>query len=304
MKLWHAVPPHPARGPAVHVPASTARRCGSSTSGSRTSSTAKIGLNYEYLNGGPIPWYVPRPSRSTRSRRGTAHVARLRRPRTMLSYLLRRLLLFIPTLIGATARVLRLMALSPVGIVDVAAAAGRRPAPGQRAVREAYLHERYGLDKPPIVQYLRWLNKVSPVGFRTWKRDDPEVVAATSSRAALRRRRSRRARRRRGTGKQIRTSCEGRSSRPDAGDIRFNKPASSRPTSATASSGAAGLADHRRGAAGHAAAPGRSRCRSRSRSRCSPASGRPGTAARSQDVVTGTVLLGAVGRSRSSGSAC
>src|SRR5438067_1911926 len=37
----------------------------------------------------------------------------------MISYLVRRILLFIPTLIGATAVIFMLMALSPISIVDV-----------------------------------------------------------------------------------------------------------------------------------------------------------------------------------------
>jgi microcin C transport system permease protein len=56
--------------------------------------------------------------------------------------------------------------------------------PGQRAAREAYLQERYGLGDPAVVQYFRWLNNVSPVGFKIWKRGDPEVVQARQEREA------------------------------------------------------------------------------------------------------------------------
>src|SRR5689334_16964739 len=104
----------------------------------------------------------------------------------MLSYLLRRILLFIPTLIGATAVIFMLMALSPISIVDVLLPPGGNLLPGQRAARETYLQERYGLGDPALVQYLRWLNNISPVGFRTWKSEDPEVVEAKKKQAALR----------------------------------------------------------------------------------------------------------------------
>ncbi len=53
--------------------------------------------------------------------------------------------------------------------------------PAERAARIAYLNERFGLDKPVIVQYLRWLNNVSPVGFAVYKSDDREVVDAASA---------------------------------------------------------------------------------------------------------------------------
>ncbi|HEX8916151.1 MAG TPA: ABC transporter permease [Humisphaera sp.] len=106
----------------------------------------------------------------------------------MLQYLVRRLLLFVPTLIGSTVVVFLLMMAAPISVVDVLLPPGGNLQPGQRALREQYLDERYGLNKPIHAQYLRWLNNISPVGFRTWARTDPEVVAAkaaeTNARAA------------------------------------------------------------------------------------------------------------------------
>lgn len=104
----------------------------------------------------------------------------------MVSYVIRRLLLFVPTLIGATAVIFFLMAAAPISIVDVLLPPGGEIQPGQRAVREAYIQERYGLGAPPAVQYLRWLNNVSPVGFRIWKRSDPEVQETTARKRELR----------------------------------------------------------------------------------------------------------------------
>ena len=83
----------------------------------------------------------------------------------MISYLIRRLLLVVPTLVGMTMLVFFVMATSPGGAgADLARAEGMRPE--ERRALEKYLNERYGLDKPLLVQYGRWLNRVSPVGFR------------------------------------------------------------------------------------------------------------------------------------------
>src|SRR5687768_10656642 len=85
----------------------------------------------------------------------------------MLSYVVRRMLLMIPTLIGITALVFFVVALSPggVGASLFTAEFGMRPA--EREAMRKYYNERYGLDQPYVVQYLRWLNKISPIGFKT-----------------------------------------------------------------------------------------------------------------------------------------
>jgi ABC-type dipeptide/oligopeptide/nickel transport system permease component len=85
----------------------------------------------------------------------------------MLSYVIRRLLLMIPTLIGITALVFFVVAMSPggVGANLITAEGGMRPA--EREAMRQYYNERYGLDQPYIVQYAKWLNKVSPLGFKT-----------------------------------------------------------------------------------------------------------------------------------------
>lgn len=85
----------------------------------------------------------------------------------MLTYLIRRLLLMIPTLIGITVVVFAMMALSPGGVGGVmTSAAGEMQSENARAEMQ-YRNRRYGLDRPVAVQYLRWLNLVSPIGFRT-----------------------------------------------------------------------------------------------------------------------------------------
>lgn len=82
----------------------------------------------------------------------------------MLRYILRRVLLLFPTLIGITLVVFLVMAASPGGI-------GAQPFEGQdlqpeaRKAMQDYYNRIYGLDAPLAVQYLRWLNNISPIGF-------------------------------------------------------------------------------------------------------------------------------------------
>lgn len=84
----------------------------------------------------------------------------------MTQYLIRRLLLLFPTLIGTTAVVFFVIALSPGGIGASLLSRDMELRPEERKAREAYLKARYDLDKPLPVQYLKWLNKVSPIGLK------------------------------------------------------------------------------------------------------------------------------------------
>lgn len=98
----------------------------------------------------------------------------------MLTYLLRRLLLMPPTLIGMTAIVFFVVANAPGGIGASLLSRTGEMRPDERRAREEYLNQRYGLDKPKHIQYLRWLNKVSPVGFDVWQPGDEAVKAAAT----------------------------------------------------------------------------------------------------------------------------
>jgi ABC-type dipeptide/oligopeptide/nickel transport system permease component len=91
----------------------------------------------------------------------------------MLSYVIRRVLLMFPTLLGITALVFFVMAYSPGGIGGVALDKfGNMNNADAERIRE-YYDRRYGIDKPKIIQYARWLNTISPVGFRA--RDDGSI---------------------------------------------------------------------------------------------------------------------------------
>jgi ABC-type dipeptide/oligopeptide/nickel transport system permease component len=83
----------------------------------------------------------------------------------MLNYIIRRLLLMIPTLLGITLLVFLTMALSPGGLMGPLADSQGEARPDERKYIEEYYRRRYGLDRPVLVQYLTWLNHVSPVGF-------------------------------------------------------------------------------------------------------------------------------------------
>jgi peptide/nickel transport system permease protein len=83
----------------------------------------------------------------------------------MLNYLIRRLLLMIPTLLGITIIVFAVMAAAPGGISAQGLVHGQDLKPEEKKALLDYYNKRYGLDDPAPVQYLRWLNNVSPIGF-------------------------------------------------------------------------------------------------------------------------------------------
>jgi peptide/nickel transport system permease protein len=84
----------------------------------------------------------------------------------MTTYLIRRLLLMLPTLLGSTAVVFFVAALTPGGFGGSLLSADMQLRPAERKAREAYLRERYALNRPLPLQYFHWLNEVSPIGFK------------------------------------------------------------------------------------------------------------------------------------------
>lgn len=84
----------------------------------------------------------------------------------MISYLLRRLAFMVPTVLGITFMVFMLLALAPGGIgASLAGSAGQLSDTSKVAQMQAYFEDRYGLNDPVILQYVRWLGRVSPVKF-------------------------------------------------------------------------------------------------------------------------------------------
>lgn len=90
----------------------------------------------------------------------------------MHTYILRRLLLMIPTLLGITVVVFAVMAAAPGGISAQSLVEGQNLEPAVKKAMEEYYNRRYGLDQPAPMQYLRWLNNISPVGFRLDKNNE------------------------------------------------------------------------------------------------------------------------------------
>lgn len=84
----------------------------------------------------------------------------------MLNYIIRRILLMFPTVIGITMVVFSVMFLSPGGVGGTLLSDEGAMRPEERQAREAYLEKRFGLKKPFIVQYGKWLNNVMPVGVK------------------------------------------------------------------------------------------------------------------------------------------
>jgi microcin C transport system permease protein len=84
----------------------------------------------------------------------------------MLNYIVRRLLLMFPTLIGITLLVFLTMALSPGGVAAQLDAAEMGMRAEDREALRQYYNERYGLDQPLLVQYAKWLHRVSPIGIK------------------------------------------------------------------------------------------------------------------------------------------
>lgn len=85
----------------------------------------------------------------------------------MLTYIVQRVLLMFPTLLGITLLVFFVMAFSPGGIGGPLLERGGAGMSSVDAARvRDYYNKRYGIDKPKIVQYGRWLNLISPVGFQ------------------------------------------------------------------------------------------------------------------------------------------
>jgi len=71
----------------------------------------------------------------------------------------------IPTLLGITLVVFIVMAASPGGLSLQNLVDTQGLEPEAKKAIEDYYTKLYGLDQPAPVQYLRWLNKISPIGF-------------------------------------------------------------------------------------------------------------------------------------------
>jgi ABC-type dipeptide/oligopeptide/nickel transport system permease component len=84
----------------------------------------------------------------------------------MASYIVRRFLLMIPTMLGITIVSFGVMALSPGGFKAMIISREGGLDPRARAAIDRYYTKKYALDKPIPVQYFTWLNKISFIGVK------------------------------------------------------------------------------------------------------------------------------------------
>jgi peptide/nickel transport system permease protein len=75
----------------------------------------------------------------------------------MLSYLVRRILIMVPTLIAISAIVFTIIQLPPGDYLTTMMAELQAQGEGASMERVAFLREQYGLDRAPIEQYFRWV---------------------------------------------------------------------------------------------------------------------------------------------------
>lgn len=90
----------------------------------------------------------------------------------MTTYIVRRILLMIPTLLGMTAVVFFIMSAAPGDVAEMLISREGEMKAGDRAARVEYIKQRYGLDDPAMVQYFRWLHRISPLGVYESEGDD------------------------------------------------------------------------------------------------------------------------------------
>lgn len=102
----------------------------------------------------------------------------------MLPYILRRLLLMVPTLIGITLMLFLVMQLAPGDPASIAAsgdmASGAGPTGGgQVDIQSAYekFRERFRLDEPLLVQYWAWIKSVATLDFGVEFHDPSQSVS-------------------------------------------------------------------------------------------------------------------------------
>jgi peptide/nickel transport system permease protein len=87
-------------------------------------------------------------------------------------YVMRRVLLFVPSLLGVTMIIFVLMRLVPGDIAEILVLGAGTEFAGVAQRQMAQLREELGLDRPIVVQYLVWLGQAlrGDLGFSYWER--------------------------------------------------------------------------------------------------------------------------------------
>ena len=103
----------------------------------------------------------------------------------MLTYLLRRLLLIIPTLFGITLLTFLLVRLAPGNAALVKGGGGEGGAHAMTAEARQQMLKLYDLDKPPLVAYLNWIGRVARLDLGESPIDHRAVTAKIGERLPL-----------------------------------------------------------------------------------------------------------------------
>lgn len=96
----------------------------------------------------------------------------------MLSYVIKRLLLMIPTLIGITVITFAIIRLAPGDPIALKAQSGAGAMGSDQVQAEIIEQTRklYGLDKPIYIQYAKWIGQIATLDFGTSYRDHRPVI--------------------------------------------------------------------------------------------------------------------------------
>jgi peptide/nickel transport system permease protein len=103
----------------------------------------------------------------------------------MTTYILRRILLLFPTLLGITLLTFFLIRLAPGNVALLKGGGGENGSRAMTAEQREQTIELYGLDKPAYVAYLDWLGKVAWLDFGESFKDHRSVSAKIGERLGL-----------------------------------------------------------------------------------------------------------------------
>jgi peptide/nickel transport system permease protein len=90
----------------------------------------------------------------------------------MRTYIIRRVLLFIPSLLGVTVIIFVLLRMVPGDIAEILVHGAGTEFAGVAEQRILHIREELGLDRPVLVQYLQWLGKAirGDLGYSYWEK--------------------------------------------------------------------------------------------------------------------------------------
>ncbi|HEY0257845.1 MAG TPA: ABC transporter permease [Candidatus Methylacidiphilales bacterium] len=103
----------------------------------------------------------------------------------MTTYIIRRILLLFPTLLGITLLTFFLIRLAPGNAALLKGGGGENGARAMTAEQREATIKLYGLDKPAYIAYLDWLGKVAQLDFGESFKDHRAVSAKISERLGL-----------------------------------------------------------------------------------------------------------------------